>query len=331
MSKQETLILKGIALLMMIMVHIDIYDSAQIVEWGNLSLWKSLSSICFPVPFFLMLSGYGLRHVYENGDMHHYGRIAKLFVHYWAVMFSFVIIGSIIIGTHKYPGDITTFINNITSFHTSYNYACWFLFPFAILSSSHPLIFKLFDKTGARFLLIACLLYFVSGFIISHYHFIYKTAPHGLYNLIQVFYMLFSFAIGAALKKYAIIEKMKDWTSGKMNYKVMAFLVLVVMMILGELLTTTAFHCFQSLIVFLMIVILIQGRTCCILKHIGEHSMNIWMIHTYILCYIFHKELYNLHYSIIIYVATLVLSLLCSYGINYITSGIDKKIYSYNL
>lgn len=330
MSKQETLILKGIALLMMIMVHVDINNSAQIVVWEDWSLWESLSCICFPVAFFLMLSGYGLRHVYENEDNHHYGRIAKLFVHYWVIMFSFVIIGSVIIGTHKYPGDFSTFINNVTSFHTSYNYECWFLFPFAILSLSYPFIFKIFDKTGVGFLLIACLLYFASGYIISHYHLIYKTAPHGLYNLIQVFFMLFSFVIESALKKYAIIEKMKDWTLGKMKYKVMAFLVLAFMMIFGSFLTTTAFHCFQSLIVFLMIIILIQGRTCRVIKLIGEHSMNIWMIHTYFLYYIFHEELSILHYSFLIYIATLVLSLLCSYGINIVTSRVDRVIYKYN-
>lgn len=297
------------------------------IVWGNWSLWKMLSSICFPVAFFLMLSGYGLRHVYENGDKHHYGRIIKLFVHYWAVMFSFVIIGSIIIGTHKYPGDFSTFINNVTSFHTSYNYECWFLFPFSVLSLSYPFIFRIFDKTGVGFLLVACLLYFASGFVISHYHLIYKTAPHALYNFVQVFFMLFSFAIGAALKKYTIIEKMKDRTFGKKNYKIMAFLGLVFMMLLGCSLSTTAFHCFQSLIVFLLLIILMWGKTYRFLKLVGNHSMNIWMIHTYFLCYLFHEEIYGLHYSVLIYVATLGLSLLCSYFINYITSKIDKKIY----
>ena len=330
MSKQETNILKGIALLMLIMVHVNAWPLNLFVKIEGYSLWSLIGGICHPVAFFLMLSGYGLRYVYENGDRHHYGRIIKVFVHYWVIMLLFVCIGAIKIGPNIYPGDVAKIIYNITSFHTSYNYECWFLFPFAILSLSYPLIFKIHDRMGVIFIFVACLLYFGSGYIISHFSLIYKTAPHGLYNLIQIFYLLFSFAIGASFKKYRIVEKVK-MMSRKKVLKLFAYIMILLMMFEGMIIKTTAFGCFEAFILFLLLLIIIQGRQCKVLKLIGKHSMNIWMIHTYFLHYIFHEEIYELRYTVLIFMATLCLSLLTSYAINIITAKIDKQIYKQNI
>ena len=277
-----------------------------------------------------MLSGYGLRFVYENGDRHHYGRIIKVFVHYWVIMLFFVCIGAIKIGPNIYLGDVTKIIYNITSFHTSYNYECWFLFPFAILSLSYPLIFKIHDRIGGG-IFVACLLYFGSGYIISHFSLIYKTAPHGLYNLIQIFYLLFSFTIGASFKKYRIVKKIEMISEKNKGLKFFAYFMILLMMLEGMIIKTTAFGCFEALISFLLLLIIIQSRQCKELKFIGKHSMNIWMIHTYFLHYIFHEEIYELRYTVLIFIATLCLSLLTSYAINIITSKIDKQIYKQNI
>lgn len=114
------------------MVHLDMSESQQLIFFGNKSLLSIIHDVCTPVAFFLMLSGYGLMCVYQNGDSHRLGRIMKLFVHYWVILLLFVSLGYWMVGPEIYPGNVWIAIENITSFHTSYNYECWFIFPFAM-------------------------------------------------------------------------------------------------------------------------------------------------------------------------------------------------------
>lgn len=329
MTKQETLIMKGIAFLMMILVHVDMSRSTQLLHIGGYSVLKIIKGGCSPVAFFLMLSGYGLMYVYEHGDSHHYGRILKLFVHYWCVLLLFVPLGYFMVGGDVYPGNCLKILENVTSFHTSYNYECWFLFPFAIISLSYPLILKLFERMGGAFLIFSIFLYFASGFIISHNHLIYKTAPHLMYNILQVPFLLFSFLIGAYLKKCSVPE----WIVGVIRKDVwmiiMPIFVIVLLLACATQVKTTAFGPFTAVLMFLSLLMLIKGHECRWLQAIGKHSMNMWMVHSYILYYLFKDAVYSLKYTILVVLATLILSFICSVVIKIITCKIDKVIYDY--
>ena len=71
MSKEYTSYFKGIAILMMLFLHLF-----QHLEWdaslncllyvGEVPLVYYIARICNPVPFFLILSGYGLYAVYTK-------------------------------------------------------------------------------------------------------------------------------------------------------------------------------------------------------------------------------------------------------------------------
>jgi uncharacterized membrane protein len=69
MSKEQTSIFKGIAILMMLWLHL--FNSPNIVDScvpllfiGNVPLVHLLTRICSPVDIFIILSGYGLHYVY---------------------------------------------------------------------------------------------------------------------------------------------------------------------------------------------------------------------------------------------------------------------------
>jgi surface polysaccharide O-acyltransferase-like enzyme len=53
---------------------------------------------------------------------------------------------------------------------------------------------------------------------------------------------------------------------------------------------------------------------------LGNHSMNMWLIHAWFCYYIFHDLTYSLGYPLLIYIALIVISLLCSYLVNAICS-----------
>ncbi len=91
MIRKETQMIKGIAILMMLFLHL--FNRMHNVElchpWiliGGEPLVYILRQAFNPVSFFLIVGGYGLYKAYEKGDRNRYSRGVRLFVHYW-IMF----------------------------------------------------------------------------------------------------------------------------------------------------------------------------------------------------------------------------------------------------
>lgn len=68
MSKEYTNYIKGIAILLMVCLHIfqsgDVSQLGYLFSIGDKPLLTYITRMCNPVPFFLILSGYGLYAVY---------------------------------------------------------------------------------------------------------------------------------------------------------------------------------------------------------------------------------------------------------------------------
>lgn len=109
MTRQQSQMMKGVAILLMISLHLFNQE-------GNVALCRNLlfidgtplvlilSRASNPVAFFLILGGYGLYRVYEKGDKHRWSRLAKLMIHYWIILLIFVTIGHFI-RPAAYPGS----------------------------------------------------------------------------------------------------------------------------------------------------------------------------------------------------------------------------------
>ena len=205
MTREQTTILKGVAILMMLFLHLfnnpDIGNFCDpLIFLGGVPLVNIISRACNPVGIFLMLSGYGLSYTYFHSNLSFKGqsrRLLKLYIHYWLILLIFVSIGHFV-NASKYPGSITDIILNITSLSSSYNSETWFLFPYMLLSFTSIWIFKTIDKVGCVFsLIISGFLYVVSCYVISRY--IAPTQAYtAWYNYILIYFnTLFPFVIGA--------------------------------------------------------------------------------------------------------------------------------------
>ena len=150
MSKEESLEIKGIALIMMLWCHFYMtgaqYELFYIFKFGSFKLFSFLNNACTPVVFFVFLSGYGLYCVYEKGDQHRYSRILNLYIHYWVITIIFTTIAHNLADKEKYPGDIRDVFLNLSAFKTTWNCECWFLFPYSFLALCYPFIFKILKK-----------------------------------------------------------------------------------------------------------------------------------------------------------------------------------------
>lgn len=88
MTKQETLIMKGVAILLMVWVH-QCWEYPTLehhIFIGNKPLLSFMGGAANPVDFFLLLSGYGMHFIYKKGirDEHRLSRLINMYKH-WIV------------------------------------------------------------------------------------------------------------------------------------------------------------------------------------------------------------------------------------------------------
>lgn len=320
MTKEYTQILKGFAIIMMVWCHLfgKATDIGAYYDFtiNKLPISFLLTRVCTPVPMFLFLGGYGLYCVYTKGrDKHHISRIIKLYLHYWVILAIFVPVG-IFYGGGNYFTSLTRVLENLTGVVVNWNYECWFLFPYALLSLSYPLIFKLIDRFKPW--PIITITFIASLCSISFYHFgLNKDAGAILNIIVTIINFLFCFCCGALTKKYKVIERFRKYIDKLKSINL--YLAIALLMLLRIIVPHASWSGVYSIVIIILLSSLSYNKyPRKVLTFLGNHSMNIWMIHTWFCYYIFHSFIYSFKYPLVIFIVTLILSLLFSFIVNYI-------------
>ena len=320
MSKKESTILKGLAILMMVFLHLfnnsDDVSSYQALVWlGHTPLANIITRSCSPVSIFVILSGYGLGFCRDAGKLglrSNSFRILKLYIYYWLSLLVFVSIGCMV-APSKYPGTWRELFENIIGISSSYNAETWFLFPYVLLAFSSPVLFRMLDKFGSSLtLIVSTLLYFVSILVIHFY-----VVPHNSYNapwfvVVVYFNLLLSFMMGVVL--YNFSKKHSLYTTYLHNSNLWAVLAFFAFFCLHFLISFQGMNPFYE---FILVILFIQIRMPKKLENIfilfGKYSMPMWLTHTYYCRYLFHDAIYAFKYPLIIYSVLLIVSLLTAW------------------
>ncbi|WP_455252405.1 acyltransferase family protein [Prevotella melaninogenica] len=333
MTKEQTNILKGIAILMMLFLHL--FNGANLTDVcepllfiGSTPLVHIISKACNPVGIFLMLSGYGLSYTYFRGKLSFNGqehRLLKLYIHYWIILLIFVSIGSFV-RPEKYPGSLSDIIMNFTSISNSYNSETWFLFPYALLSLTSVWIFKCIDKLGCvKSIIITWILYMISCYITSRYIAVNKAYTEWYTYIITYFNVLFSFVIGAVFHRQ--VEKGKGSIPFLHSHKLTTFAILMTLIIINFFISSAATaYLFEFSYIFLLLHLTFNGITKRFLIAMGKQSMVMWLTHSFFCYHIFHDFIYGFRYPLVIYVALIIISYVVSIPISYIAKLIIQRI-----
>lgn len=326
MPKNDTQILKGLAILMMLFLHLfnqhgEISNYHALIYCGEEPLVYILTRMANPVPIFVILSGYGLYAVYLKGDQHRWSRLRKLFFHYWIILLVFVTIGHFI-QPMKYPGSITSIIENITAYNTTYNGEHWFLFPYTMLAITSPLIFIICDKYKTIYVLsLSFIIYLGSCYLISRYGNSYLFTHMLAYHPILYSSLLFNFILGSLACK-------NNWLKKSVSPYITryAWIVLIGLCILRCCMTTGAIH---NLFLFSLMWLFLQAKHSGwidkTLAHLGKHSMNMWLIHTFFCYYLFHDWIYGFKYPLLIFLVLVAMSYMSSHIINLIYAFLSPE------
>ncbi len=153
-SKNDTMAMKGVAILFMIWGHLFnnmslMENVVPLLKIHDENIEYLISFAVNPVQFFLFLSGYGLYLSYLSRKRNNTKRIMRLYLHYWIVLAIFVSLGAFIVGKEQHPGSIQKLLLNITGLQTSYNHEMWFLFPFCVIVLLSEYIFNIFEKMNS--------------------------------------------------------------------------------------------------------------------------------------------------------------------------------------
>lgn len=227
MTRRESQIMKGVAILLMLFLHLfnqeeNVNLCRNLLFIDCTPLAHILSRASNPVAFFLLLGGYGLYRVYEKEDNHRWSRLVKLMIHYWIVLIIFVTVGHFF-HPATYPGSPLKILSNVTGYETTYNGEMWFLLPYIILSACSKPLFDFFKRFKAWIVVCtALLIHLATSFCISRYGASFLYSNYWAYNPLLVLHLLFNFSLGAMAARSNFFEKLKDWSANRRHVSVLA-------------------------------------------------------------------------------------------------------------
>lgn len=335
MTREYSNYIKGIAILMMLWLHLftNLESSTSLgylLAFNGVPLIHILTRICNPVPFFLFLSGYGLYATYtKRGGVNPCKKVCSLYAHLWIIYLLLVPLASYI-KPESYPGSLMNFLKNATSWQCSYIGAQWFFLPYIILMITSKYIFTVFDKLKGYWVLIISLgIYTMTIVALKIYGEATLDENMLFYNIFLSFSMLFPFSLGYLAKKYMWVEKLKfKANSLPIDNSVLAMVGLIgVCVVFCFVSHNSVSPFFSACFILLFSLITVRPVPGKILTYLGKHSMNIWLIHTWFCTRLFHEFFYDkIHYPILMFLCLLAISLVVSHLVEWIYKPIGKFI-----
>ena len=319
LDKRKSLIIKGWGILLMLTHHLfyskwsqAYYDDIVVHGIALVNQLGIFSKLC--VAIFVFASGYGLT-VSTPKDMKlkdfYWYRFRKLYLNYWFVWLLFVPIGIVVFGrtfTNAY-GDhaaikgVLDLFGMLSMFGIdSYNPTWWFYSCILILYLLFPLINKFLWRTP----------YFVLSVALSIGMFAFIPGI----NVIASY--LFVFLTGMVLARMPL-----DWINNTKWWQIAIALMLLAVWRMSQL---SPKHIADAMLcagmAFLINKLAFDNWIGNVLAELGKHSMNMFLIHTFIFYFWFTDYIYITRNPLLILLSLVVPSFLCSVFIERIKNEI---------
>lgn len=315
MTRDESKMMQGVAILMMIFYHC--FNPNDIGEFFDSSL-QVLASANNPVPLYSLLSGYGFYKVYQRKckDKHRVSRCIRLYSIYWITMTVFMIVCAV--GGVNCPAvTLQSVLENYTGWRSSFYLPSWFVLPYVLLALAYPWIMKAIDKYKAIVSLVVAYSVYVIMAYLTRYAFFQQ-------NILQVFYIFFPFVLGGIMAKCNTVE----WFKGKCHNGWLPWLLLVAVIVLRCFVRTGAVLAFYSAALVILVTAATKPQWLSkTLRELGRMNVWMWMIHGWLCWYIFSDIFFSLHYPILIFLAVSGVSYVLAFVFDAATKPILRKLF----
>lgn len=340
-SKGDMKILKGVAILMMMFLHLfcrkevnGLYVTFLTINEIPVIYYLALfADAC--VPIYCFASGYALFKISgeKSQNKQNFRRITKLLINYWIILIVFVSIGFIMGNSGQYPGKIEEFFLNFFVLSSSYNGAWWFLQTYIILVIISPMLFKLVIRySSLHILLISGCVYFFS--FLQRFKNLLNIGDETILNMFVTALILvgtsqFPFIIGAIFAKENIYSRLYNKLFQVKNKNVICFVGILLLVLIHSVIETMFIAPFLAIPFICLFTIMNKGKRLeRLLKFFGNHSTNIWLTHMFFYMTIFPELTFSPKYPLLIFIWLTILCLITSYIINLIYKPIISIIFN---
>lgn len=315
-SKYDSLKVKGFAILCMIFYHLFAFPeripSFATLPWMGIGITKSFQ-IC--VPIYLFIAGYGLQYTIMKKGISMsdcYNRLKKLYINYWWVILPFITIG---ISIHYYSFDIKELLLNILGLESTYNYEWWFYPLYVDLLIIFYLIIGRINIGLKQYTIFMIVLLICIGLI-------YILIPFNLSilwqcHLYRIMKNINIFILGCYFAKFNIFSYLNKGFTTPYIAPLLIIIPLIIRGYLPSKITIITDILFTPTII-IGTINLSSHLLSKLLEYMGQHSMNLWLIHSFFI-YHYCKSITFINTSpIIMFLVVIICSLGCSLIIDFI-------------
>ena len=275
-TRDDTLALKGLAVLLMIMHHVlmsDYYDDPSVLRESHFLFDRYrlivLGKVCVGLFMFVTAYGYSLK---NNRSWHYsFSHIKQLLVRYWALLVVFIILG-VIAGNQPNVGIV---LLNMLGLSSTYSCANWYVYFYIYAMLILPVLVRLIDSYHVKALAISILLCGIAALLIN------KKNSQWLDVIWQCLFYTPVLTVGCYLARCRL-----PFIRHQFN-KVELILMLVILLVTGCFSRDIGGFCTFTVIVPALAFVLsmlfhYNGtqtiKTC--LVFLGSLSLYMWFVHT---------------------------------------------------
>ena len=303
MSREQSAIIKGIAILLMLIYHLDNIIGIQGLD--NIFA-DNLSAASHPINYFLIVSGYGLYIAYLKDRLtwtYLLKRTLKLYLAFWLVLLILVFgVSSVMFpGLYSMPPEMV--IMNLMGWRWDYSLFTWFLLPYVFMSLSSKWVFKIIDRLdNVLSLIVSMILYVGMSFLISRYFDSWLQWHYPVYHIILWAQTLFCLTIGAVIARRVSSGQQITWPwlQGK---NLLLILLIVASFALRGFIHSSILNPFHAaLVVWLVLHIDFNAVFERVFVELGKKSMIMWFAQGFIDNIIFPEGVIVLQWPVLVYV-----------------------------
>lgn len=349
LTKKDTQMAKGIAIIGMLMLHLfcrlENLPYTPLLYIGDVPLiyyFGVFGDLC--VPIYCFCSGYAHYLLREKLEGEYTRSIPKKLLrflqNYWEILVIFTLVGLVSGNGDEIPRSFSDFLGNFFLYRLSYNGAWWFVITYIFLSLLSPVLIASVKRLPSILvLLISGVVYFVA--YLFRFRFIFSLENGVLDWLWQQTILLgtsqFAYVIGLVCRKEQWVTKLRrGCTAEKNGEKCSAWKYLLKIFV--WILPPAAFigHCIvQSVFVspftaMAVLAFLFSVRVPNFVRQsllfMGNHSTNIWFTHMFFYLTLFEGLVFVAKYPIPIFLMMLVITVGVSYVIQFVHKGISKLL-----
>ena len=338
-TKRDSKMLKGVAILSMLMLHLfcrrENLPYTPLLWVGDTPLiyyFGLFGDIC--VSIYCFVSGYA--HYLQSSELElqqRWKHLSRFMISFWIIAVLFSLLG-VLTGNAVIPGSIKEFLLNCLTIQNSYNGAWWYANTYILLVALQPLSVKLVKRCPAWLVLLAAFGFYTVGYGIRFWGWGACDSVALSWLIMHIALLCtsyFPYVIGMLFcKKQTISLLQQRLASAKARsiYIYIFTLLIFAGMIVMHGIVPSLFVAVMTATVTIVLMCICPFPAWVVdcLCYFGEHSANIWLVHMFFYTVLFDGFVFCVKYPIPIFLLLLAVSLVSSYVIKWLSKPILKLV-----